>query len=135
MAKKVIGVDLDFDGNSLLNMGEEAVASSSIITPPTFAVSQNNFAPTGIEVASVLRLVSSAVVSITGIQAPNTTRWKKLIIFNVGASNITLTDASASSIANNRFAMNGNLILNANEGAIFLYDQTSLRWRCLGRAI
>lgn len=135
MAKKVLGVDLDYDGNSLLNMGEESIASSSIISPPSFAVSQNNYNPTGLEVASVLRLTATAVVSITGIVAPNTPRWKKLIIFNVGASNITLTDASASSLIANRFAMNGNLLLNTNEGAIFMYDQISSRWRCLGRAI
>jgi hypothetical protein len=135
MAKKEIGVDTDYQGNSLLNMGEESIASSSIISPPSFAVNQNNYAPTGIQVASVLRLTSTAVVSITGIEAPNTARWKKLIIFNVGGSNITLTDASASSLVGNRFAMNGNLLLNPNEGAIFMYDQTSLRWRCMGRAI
>ncbi len=135
MAKTVLGVDLDYDGNSLLNMGEESIASSSIISPPSFAVNQNDYNPTGLQVASVLRLTATAVVSITGITAPNTARWKKLIIFNVGASNITLTNASASSVIANRFAMNGNLLLNANEGAIFMYDQTSSRWRCLGRAI
>jgi len=130
-----IGVNVQFSGNSLLNMGEESISPNSIISPPSFAVNQNNYAPTGIQGASVLRLTATAVVSVTGIEAPNTARWKKLIIFNVGGSNITLTDASASSVIANRFAMNGNLLLNPNEGAIFMYDQTSSRWRCLGRAI
>jgi hypothetical protein len=134
MPKQDFLVDADFNGNSLLNMGEESIAPSSIVSPPSFAVSQNNYNPTGIQIASVLRLTSSAVVNVTGIIAPDTARWKKLIIFNVGANNITLANASASSSAVNRFAMNGNLLLNANEGAIFLYDQTSSRWRCLGRA-
>ena len=135
MGKQVLGVDLDFDGNSLLSMGEESISASSVLSPPSFAVNQNNYAPVGIQTASLVRLVSSAVVQITGIIAPNTTRWKKIYILNVGASNITLVDASASSLISNRFAMNGNLILNPNEGAFFVYDQISLRWRCLGRAI
>jgi len=135
MGKQVLGVDLDFDGNSLLNMGEESISPSSILSPPSFAVSQNNYSPSNIQSASIVRLLSSAAVNITGIIAPDNTRWKKICLLNVGASNITLVNASALSLANNRFAMNGNLILNANEGAIFLYDQISLRWRCLGRAI
>jgi hypothetical protein len=130
-----IGVNVQFSGNSLLNMGEESISPNSIISPPSFAVNQNDYAPTGIQVASVIRLTSSAVVNVTGIVAPDTARWKKLIIFNVGGSNIILADASASSLAANRFAVNGNLILNANEGVYFLYDQTSLRWRCIGKAI
>lgn len=135
MAKHTFGVDVDCDGNSLLNIGEESISPSSILSPPSFAVNQNNYNPVNIQTANVIRLLSSAVVQITGIIAPDNTRWKKICLLNVGASNITLVNASALSLANNRFAMNGNLILNANEGAIFLYDQISLRWRCLGRAI
>ncbi len=135
MGKQVLGVDLDFDGNSLLNMGEESISASNVLSPPSFAVNQNNYAPVGIQTASLVRLVSSAIVQITGIIAPDSSRWKKIYLLNVGASNITLVDASASSLISNRFAMNGNLILNPNEGAFFVYDQISLRWRCLGRAI
>lgn len=135
MPKQDFIVDVDFNGNSLLNMGEESIAASSVISPPSFAVAQNDYNPTGLQTASVLRLTATAISNVTGITAPNTARWKKLIIFNVGTVNITLVDASASSSVANRFAMNGNLLLNPNEGCIFIYDQTSSRWRCYGRAI
>jgi len=61
MGKQVLGVDLDFDGNSLLSMGEESISASSVLSPPSFAVNQNNYAPVGIQTASLVRLVSSAV--------------------------------------------------------------------------
>jgi hypothetical protein len=135
MAKNDQGVDLDYLGNSLLNMGEESVSPSVILTPPIIVGNQNNYNPVNLQTSSILRISSSGAIQITGIVAPNTPRWKKMIIFNIGASNITLIDASALSSVANRFAMNGSLLLNPNEGSIFLYDQTSQRWRCFGKAI
>lgn len=140
MARQQVGVDTDFQGNTLFNKGEESIALSAVITPTILGANVNDYNPTSIQIASILRLSSSGAIQITGIVAPdapvaNPTRWKFLYIVNISANNITLVDASASSLANNRFAMNGNTILNGNEGAIFFYDQTSLRWRCLGRAI
>lgn len=106
---------------------------SSIISPTAFAAQQNNYNPTGLADANVLRLTSTGAQNITGIVAPSTT--KTITIFNIGASNITLIDASASSAADNRFQMNGNTILNPNEGIILWYDITTARWRAAGRAI
>jgi hypothetical protein len=107
--------------------------NSSILSPAAFAATQNNYNPAGLADANVLRLTSTGAQSITGIVAPSTT--KTITIFNIGASNITLTDASASSVAANRFQMNGNIILGANEGVILWYDVTTTRWRAAGKAI
>ena len=132
MPNHAFGTDVEFDSNKLLNMGEENIAQSAVISPPSFAVNQNNYNPTSLQTASVLRLTATANSNITGITAPDTARWKKLIIFNISASNITLTDADAGSLAANRFNFNGNKILNENEGFVLLYDQTSQRWRAFG---
>lgn len=106
---------------------------SSILTPAAFAATQNNYNPAGLSDANVLRLTSTGAQSVTGIVAPAST--KTLVVFNIGASNITFVDASAGSTAANRFQMNGNTLLNPNEGAIFWYDVTTQRWRCAGRAL
>ena len=106
---------------------------SSILSPAAFAATQNNYNPAGLADANVLRLTSTGAQSITGITAPSET--KTIIIFNIGAANITLTDASAGSVAANRFQMNGNTILGPNEGIILWYDITTARWRAAGRAI
>lgn len=132
MAKKDIEVDLDFSGNKLLNKGEESISSSAILNAPSFAVNQNNYAPVGIENCSILRITSSLNnLNITGIVAPNTARCKQMMIFNVGTNTIIFSSNSASSLAPNRIllANNSNISVRTNGCAIFIYDQTSQRWR------
>lgn len=106
---------------------------SSILTPAAFAATQNDYNPVGLADANVLRLTSTGAQSVTGIVAPAST--KTIIVYNIGAANITFVNASAGSTAANRFEMNGNTLLNPNEGAIFWYDITTQRWRCAGRAL
>lgn len=135
MADGKVVIDQDYEGNKLINIGEISVSSAAIISPPSFSTTQNNYNPTDLQRSHVMRLTAGAASSITGIQAPDTALNKVLIIFNIGANNITLTDNSASSLAPNRFLMNGNTLLNPNEGIILLYDQLSQRWRAYGRSI
>lgn len=128
-----IGVDLQISGNKLLNKGEENIASSSIITPTILGADTNNYNPTSLQTSSIIRLSSSLAISLTGVTAPNTARNKVLFLYNVGAFNITLVNASASSTAGNRFNMGANLILAPNSGIILTYDQVSASWLCFGR--
>jgi hypothetical protein len=107
--------------------------NSSIISPAAFAATQNNYNPAGLADAVVLRLTSTGAQSITGIVAPATT--KTIIIFNIGAANIALTNASASSTAANRFEFGGNKLLNPNEGITLWYDITTARWRASGASL
>lgn len=84
-----------------------------------------------IQKAGVARLVPTAANKIiTGILAPGS-EWKRLLIINASAFNITLSDADALSAAANRFAMGGNFVLQAQRAMELVYDPTTLRWRAI----
>ena len=99
------------------------------ITPAALAADQNNYDPTGLATADVLRLESSgAVRSITGLAGGADGRI--ILIHNIGATyNFVLVDESASSDAANRFALGGsNLKVSPGKGVILQYDSTLSRW-------
>lgn len=103
-------------------------------SPAAYGASQNNLAlvATGL---SVFRISASAVINITGIVAA--TDGRQITLINIGATNaITLTNASASSLAANRFSLKGNVnyTLVVNGGAVTLvYDGISGVWRDIAR--
>lgn len=99
------------------------------ITPSQITANQNDYNPTGLSTASVLRLSSDASRDITGLAGGADGRV--LLVFNVGSNNIVLKDESASSTAANRFALNGDITLAADNSVILWYDATSSRWRAL----
>lgn len=105
---------------------------SGDLSPAQITASQNDYNPTSLATASILRLDLDAARSITGIAGGADGRV--LGIFNTSAFTLTLTDASASSSAANRFDFNGDLALGSKHGAILWYDSTSSRWRLLSRA-
>lgn len=109
------------DWDSALNLSGEA-------TPTTITSNQDDYTPTGIGSATVLRLSSDAARDITGMAEH--LAGKLLLVFNVGSFNIVLKDESASSTAANRFALNGDITLQPDESAMLWYDATSQRWRC-----
>jgi hypothetical protein len=97
------------------------------LSPAQITASQNDYNPAGLADAAVLRLSSDAAWSITGLAGGADGR--KMLVFNVGAFNVTLTDEDAASAAANRFALTGNRILTPDDGVQFWYDSTSARWR------
>jgi hypothetical protein len=98
------------------------------ITPSQITANQNDYAPTGIATASVLRLATDASRNITSITTGSDGRV--LTIVNIGAFNIVLKDDDgATGTAANRFALQGDLTLVPDETVSLLYDSTSLRWR------
>lgn len=99
------------------------------ISPAQITADQNNYNPTGLSGASVLRLNTDASRNITGLAGG--TDGKIIIVHNVGANNIVLVDESASSTAANRFALTANTTIAADAVAILQYDSTSSRWRCV----
>lgn len=130
--KKDIGVDYDFLSNKLFNKGEESVGGNAIFTPVSFSIDQNDYNPAGLQDASILRVSASANNrNITGLVAPNTARWKQLILMNVGSFTFNLLHNSALSVVENRFLLaNSQSIGVRSEGVIrLIYDQTSQRWR------
>lgn len=99
---------------------------SSIISPTSLSANQNNYHPTDLDTATVMRLTSSQAVSLTGLQT-EAYLGRVLLVFNVGSFNITLTGESASSTAAYRFI--ATVIIAPNQGAFLFYDVTSSRWR------
>lgn len=97
------------------------------ISPAAFAAQQDDYSPASLSTAAVLRLTSTGAQSITGLQGGSDGRL--LVLYNIGAANITLKDADAGSAAENRFALASDVILAPDDGCVLQYDSTSSRWR------
>lgn len=108
----------------------QSFALTGVISPTSLGSSQNNYSPTGLSAATVLRLTSSVAVNITGLTGGAAGRT--LIVHNVGSFDITLVSESGSSTAANRFAMPANVIIQPGVSVILQYDTTSSRWRVPG---
>lgn len=115
---------------------QTSIAEMGVISPSSLSGNQNDYAPTGIDTASTLRLTSSLAVTITGLAgaagptAPTSGRKIKLI--NIGSFAITLAANSSSSTAANRFGIPASFILYAGQSCELLYDATSSLWRLIG---
>jgi hypothetical protein len=122
------------DGTALapvsLAVSAGPVAFQGDLTPAQITADQNNYNPTGLATAYVLRLSSDATRTITGLAGGADGR--ELILVNVGSQNVVLADEHASSTAANRFALDTSLTLGADTAARLLYDSTSTRWRLTG---
>ncbi len=103
---------------------------SGDISPTSLGADQNNYSPTGLSTASVLRLTSSTAVNITGLAGGADGRI--LAVLNVGSNDIVLKNASTSSTAANRFDIGADATLGASQGATLIYDAASSRWRIAG---
>lgn len=102
------------------------------ISPAQITAQQDDYAPPSFSTASVVRVSSNAARSITGLAGG--AEGRVVLIFNVGSFTITLEDEHSSSTAANRFALNADLSLTADTGALLYYDATSSRWRAIGGA-
>ncbi len=107
----------------------EAVSITGDISPTQISSNQNNYNPTGLDTATVLRLSTDASRIISGIAGG--TDGRALTLLNVGSNNIVLADDSASSSATARFALVSDLIMKPDSGVSLLYDSTSSRWRAI----
>lgn len=106
------------------------VAYAGALTPTQLSASVNDYAPTGIENTSVMRVSSSAAFNITGLTGGYNGRTMTMI--NVGTQPITLINQSVLSVAANRFFTgSSDTTLNANSAASLIYDSTSALWRII----
>lgn len=129
-----MSLDLDIPAGSF----DGVISFGSAITPPTITANQTNYNPAGFQTCNIMFLSSSGNRTITGFAQPSplvATEFRMIAIVNIGGSNITLINNSASSLPQNRFNMNGNILLNQNEGCILTYDSVNLRWRAIAKAI
>lgn len=114
--------------SDLLKIIFEDFALQGDISPAQITANQNDYNPTGLADASVLRLSTDASRNITSIAGGADGRV--LLILNVGSNNIVLKDDDgATGTAANRFALSGDVTLAGDQGAIIWYDSTSSRWR------
>lgn len=102
------------------------------ITPTQITANQNNYNPTNLATASVVRLSSDAARNITGLQGGSDGRM--LILANVGSFDITFKNEDAASTAANRFKAIGDFILKPESALQISYDATASRWRFVGAA-
>lgn len=107
-----------------------SVAFTADISPASIAANQNNYSPTGLADASILRLTAGGAYNITGLAGGADGRTITLV--NIGTNAITLTNEDAASTAANRFLLGGNVALDANDSLTLIYDSTTQRWRSSG---
>lgn len=111
-----------------LNVPGDVTASiqfSGDVSPAQITANQNNYEPTDLDIAAVLRINSDARRNITGLAqgADGRVIW----IFNVGTFPIVFTWEDTNSTAANRFAF--GVTLGGAQGMEIMYDSTSSRWR------
>jgi hypothetical protein len=126
------------DGTALVPESLEVTggpyAQRGDISPTQITADQNDYNPTGLADAVVLRLATDATRTVTGLAGGADGRILKII--NVGGNNLILAHNSASSSATNRFALPAatDFTLQNREGVELIYDSTSGFWRALGHA-
>lgn len=108
------------------------VRFTGAVTPSQITADQNNYNPTGLSNANVLRIASDAARSLTGLAAQPS--GELLLVMNVGSFNITLANESSSSSEANRFAIGAAALLAPGHGTLIWYDAGSSRWRIVGRS-
>jgi hypothetical protein len=115
------------------------MALIGVISPADLSGSdQNDWNPTGISTASVIRITNSSAptppafvdCSITGIAAQ--TAGAVLVLVVVGPEGVILEAEHASSSAANRFGINADIALYDGDSCVLWYDGTSARWRVIG---
>lgn len=106
------------------------VAWTGDISPSQITADQDNYNPTGLSGAAVIRLSSDAWRRINGLAGGADGRLIKII--NVGSYPIALGIEVASSTAANRFLAAGDQVLYPTESVEVIYDATSQRWRVEG---
>lgn len=105
----------------------------SVISPSQLVANTDNWSPTGLSTAGVIRVDLSADHNLTGIVAPASTQ--RILLVNISAHTLTLKH-DATSTAANRFYLPGDvdMALSADTAVVLWYDPTSLRWRVAGGA-
>ncbi len=143
MAQKPVQMD---DSNNVLEVLGQFVqngdlviggfgAGSGIISPTTLGgAGTDNWTPTGIQTASVIRATPGGAINLSGIIAPVPPRGKLMILTNLDVTNaITLKHLSTSVAANQFSCPNGaDASLRALSTVFLWYDVTAAKWLVFG---
>ncbi len=111
---------------------ERGVALGDVISPAQLTANTNDWNPTDLQRASIIRVNTDANFrQLTGITAPNPESNKVLIIRNISANTLLLKQQSTSSTAANRFDFHGyDIPLFPKDEIRLIYDVTLDRWVC-----
>lgn len=122
------------DNDDLSGVRNLTVAGAQIfsgdISSGALSANQHDYAPSGLSTASRLRLDATTALGLTGIAAQP--EGFRLLIHNTSAFAITLYDQHAGSMAANRLALNGDVVLAQNQSIEVEYDGATSRWRAIG---
>ena len=116
--------------NPVVSQASQAFSLNGVLSPPSFSTSQNNYNPTGLNNANVLRITTTADATITGLAGG--TAGRIVTVYNVGSFKLSLSRESGSSTAANRFALDNDALLLPDTAVLLQYDSVSSRWRLAG---
>lgn len=102
-------------------------AFSGDLTPSQITGDVNDYNPTNLSTATVLRIDSDANRIISGLAGGADGRM--IVILNIGAAYFTLAKENSGSSAANRFDFKADYVIGPKESVILWYDSTSSRWR------
>lgn len=126
--KEGTGITLQSSENNIILEGQTLLAD--MVTPTALSSNTNDY--TGLDGANFGRLSTSPSVNLTGFD--NGYSGRILPIFNIDASTITLKDNVTSS-SENRLQMPTDIVLQQDDGAFFIYDSVSTKWRLISTNI
>lgn len=117
---------------SILQGAGGAFALTATLTPAALGAGQtDDYNPGSLAAVARLRLSANAAGSqLSGLIA-SATDGQAIVITNISANDLTLLAENAGSAAANRFALNGDVILGANQSVTLLYDTGIARWTLL----
>lgn len=103
---------------------------------PTVAAGINNWSPTGLATASVLRVTTTGSQIITGIDSSGAVDGDVKAIINLGAGQLAFTHSDAASLAANRIkTSNGVAIILAVGESVLLRWSSATQWEVLTTCI
>lgn len=111
-------------------VGTQTFALNGIISPTGTTGTVNDYAPTSLSTAAIIRQTTTAATTLTGLTGGSSGRI--IVFFNIGTHDIDFINESASSTAANRFSFGVDYRLGPNKSIILWYDSTSSRWRAAG---
>lgn len=111
-------------------VGTKTFALTGIISPTGTTGTVNDYNPTSLSTAAIIRQTTTAATTITGLSGGSSGRM--IVFFNIGTHDIDFINESTSSVAANRFSFGVDYCLAPNKSVILWYDSTSSRWRAAG---
>lgn len=124
-----LGTEITMDVNGLtLNSGLQLIGEVT----DSIAVQENNYAPTGLGNASILKIDASEPSEITGIETDDFPSGKVVYIINTGTESITLVNQSGDSSVGNQFDIGSNIVLGAGHAVGVVWDDPV--WRRLSNS-